>query len=161
MYTVDLVFLDHTRSARPAISRATALRFIRATLKGAKIPADKTIEIAVVLIGKTRMRALNKKWRKADKTTDVLAFPLSQPSYKGYTSLSLGDIFISPMIVREKAARTGLSERAQMAWTLVHGVLHLAGYDHERSPAAAKEMAALEHKILKILFRERGAGNRK
>lgn len=156
MHNVDLVFLDHTRSKRPALSRATALRIIRATLKEVKLPKAKTVEIAIVFIGTTRMRTMNKKWRKKDKTTDVLAFPLSQPLYKGYTSLSLGDIFICPMMVREKAARTGLTARAQMAWTLVHGLLHLAGYDHPDTSVGTptlrrrgETMAKLEKKILK------------
>lgn len=151
MAKIDLVFIDHTRSERPALRRATALRIVQATLKEAKLPEAETVEVAVVLIGKERMRALNKKWRKQDTATDVLAFPLSEPLYKGYTSLSLGDVFICPMVVREKAGRTGLSERAQLAWTLVHGLLHLSGHDHERSASAAKNMAELERRILKTL----------
>lgn len=155
MAKIDLVFLDHTRSSRPALRRAAALDIVRATLKNVKLPKAKTVEVAMVLIGKTRMRALNKKWRHRDKATDVLSFPLSEPLYKGYTSLSLGDIFICPMVVREKAALMGLTERAQMAWTLVHGLLHLAGHDHPDDSVGTptlrrrgERMAKLERRIL-------------
>jgi probable rRNA maturation factor len=63
----------------------------------------------------------------------------------------LGDIFISPSDVAAKAAVAGNSVRAQMTWTVVHGLLHLAGYDHEKNSAVADKMFALERKLLKKL----------
>lgn len=147
---IDLVFIDHTRSKPRLMSRGSALRVLRAALACVNIPKARTVEVAVIMVGAERMRRMNAKWRKVDKPTDVLAFPLPGPRPKGYTSISLGDVFICPVIVRKKAARSGLSERAQMEWTLMHGVLHLTGHDHERS-AAARKMAALERAILKKL----------
>jgi len=150
MSKVDLVIRDHTQRNRPALSRAVALRMVSQTLRRARHTfGTRTIEIAVVFVGTARMRALNKRWRGKDKPTDVLAFPLHQPDTKGYTAVSLGDVFICPVIVRRKAALTGLPVRTQMAWTLVHGVLHLCGFDHERGSAAAERMAQLERDILK------------
>ena len=148
IFKIDLVLRDDTRSKRPAMSRAVALRITQAVLREARVKNAGEYELAVVLVGPKRIQFLNKKWRKIDKPTDVLAFPLSGPRPKSYTSVTLGDIVMCPTVVRAKAAETGLSMRAQMAWTLVHGLLHLLGHDHERSSSAAKKMASLEKKIL-------------
>ncbi len=116
-----------------------------------KIPKGHTAEVGISLIGPTAMRALNKKHRGKNKSTDVLSFALSTPSIKGYTHLSLGDLFISPLDVAANAAWNRLSVREQMAWTVVHGLLHLAGYDHDKSSAAAHAMFTRERTILKKL----------
>ena len=102
----------------------------------------------MTVIGARRMRTLNRKWRKVDKPTDVLAFPLFPATPKGYTHISLGDVFVCPEVVRAKAKAAGNTYRHQMQWTLAHGFLHLAGYDHERSAAAAKRMRSAEEAIL-------------
>jgi rRNA maturation RNase YbeY len=108
-----------------------------------------TAELAVTLVGSARIRALNRKWRKTDKATDVLAFPLQHARIEGYTAVSLGDLFICPSVVRAKARAWGRPVRAQLKWTIVHGLLHLAGYDHERGSRAAARMAATERQLLR------------
>ena len=148
---IDLTFIDYTRAKPRLMGRVLASRIVRATLPYMKLPGTGNLEVAVVMVGTERMRGMNRKWRKVDKPTDVLAFPLPGPRPKGYTSILLGDVFICPIIVRKKAARGGLSERAQMQWSLVHGLLHLAGHDHERSAVAAQKMAAVEQQILNKL----------
>lgn len=116
-----------------------------------RTPEGLTIEIGIALIGPDEMRTLNRERRGVDASTDVLSFPLHSEPIRGYTSISLGDLFISPSDVAEKARQFGRDERAQMTWTVVHGLLHLAGYDHERSEADADKMFALEQTILKQL----------
>ncbi len=114
-------------------------------------PRGRRAEVGISLIGPVAMRSLNRKYRKVDKSTDVLSFPLHMRPITGYTAISLGDLFISPRDVAAKAADTGKTVREQMAWTVVHGLLHLAGHDHELGPARARKMFALESKILKLL----------
>jgi probable rRNA maturation factor len=130
-------------------------RFFRAVADAAEpylhIPQGHTAEVGISLIGPARMRALNRKHRGKPKSTDVLSFPLPMTPIKGYTAISLGDLFISPSDVRTKASEHGVSLHEQMTWTVVHGLLHLAGYDHERGPQAAQEMFALEETILQKL----------
>ncbi len=146
---LDLVFRDTTRDA---ISyRGLVVRVFRAARPYLKIPREKTAELSVMVVGPAKMRALNRQYRKVDKPTDVLSFPLPGPNIAGYTAVSLGDLFICPKVVREKAAEWERGFRAQMQWTIVHGLLHLVGYDHESSARAAARMAALEKKILKKL----------
>ena len=146
---IDVVL--HNRTHTRAYSEAFFRRVAVAAEPYLKVPAGLTAEIGISLIGSARMRALNRRYRGHDKSTDVLSFPLSTPPIKGYTAISLGDMFISPADVAVKATENGRSAREQMAWTVVHGLLHLAGHDHERGPAAAKTMYALEKKILKKL----------
>lgn len=148
---IDLVFIDYTRAKPRLMGRVLASRIVRTALPHMKLSGAGNLEVAVVMVGTERMRKMNRKWRKVNKPTDVLAFPLPGPRPKGYTSILLGDVFICPMIVRKKAAREGLSEHAQMRWSLVHGLLHLAGYDHERSAVAAEKMAEMEQRILNKL----------
>ncbi len=90
---------------------------------------------------------LNRRYRKVDKPTDVLSFPLHRQPIRGYTAVSLGDLFICPAVVRAKAKIDKHTVRVQMKWTIVHGLLHLAGYDHKTS-ITARRMTSLERTIL-------------
>jgi rRNA maturation RNase YbeY len=146
---LDLVYRSTVRDAFPY--RGAIIRAVRAVWPLLRIPRGMTAELAVMIVGPARMRALNRKWRRADRPTDVLAFPLQHARIAGYTAVSLGDLFVCPSIVCAKAKAGGRPVRAQAEWTIVHGLLHLAGFDHERSPRAAARMAAEERKILKKL----------
>lgn len=146
---VDLVLKNSTTSR--TWGPAFVQRVVNATEPYLKIPRGHTGELGVVFVGPTKIRTLNRTWRHKDKPTDVLSFALPMRPIAGYTALSLGDLFICPAVVREKAKAAGTPVRDQMTWTIVHGLLHLAGYDHERSSRAAATMSALEQKILKKL----------
>lgn len=148
-HDLDLVFRDTTRERMPV--RGLVVRAVHAARPYLKLPRGKVAELSVTLIGSVRMRTLNRQYRKVDKPTDILSFPLPGPDIQGYTAVSLGDLFICPAVVRANAKAWGRSVRAQMQWTIVHGLLHLAGYDHERGPRAAARMAVVEQKILKRL----------
>ena len=144
---LDLVYREQVRDTVPC--RGLVVRAVRAAWPLLKVPRSHTAELGVTIVGQARMRGLNKRWRKVDRPTDVLAFPLQQPKIAGYTAVSLGDLFICPAVVRAKARDWGRPVRTQMKWTIVHGLLHLAGYDHERGKARAARMAALEKRLLK------------
>ena len=146
---LDLVL--HHRTSDRALGRAMAARTCAAVLPHLKLGKVRSVELGIVVVGSTAMRTLNRTRRRNDEATDVLSFPLAMRPMNGYTSLLLGDLFICPEVVRHKAAAAGRSVRAQMQWTLVHGMLHLGGYDHERSASAARRMFALEQKILASL----------
>lgn len=144
---LDLVYRKQVRTALPC--RGLVVRAVRAVWPHLKVPRGKTAELSVTLIGPARMRTLNRRWRRTDRVTDVLAFPLQQPKIAGYTAVSVGDLFICPAAVRAKAAAWGNPVRTQLKWTLIHGLLHLAGYDHELGPRAAARMAAAELESMK------------
>lgn len=126
-------------------------------------------ELSLELIGDTRIRRLNREYRKQDRVTDVLAFPIREAVIpRGARSVTqmLGDVVISlPTAVRQ-AREAGRSIDEELAMLLVHGVLHLCGYDHERSAQEAARMLCRERAILRIIsplprLITRHAGSRK
>ena len=146
---IDLVL--HNRTKSRVYGRAFFLRVLDAAEASLQLPKGHRAEVGIALIGPTAMRTLNRTRRNVDKTTDVLSFPLHMKPISGYTAVLLGDLFICPDAVRRHAAESGRSVRSQMAWTAIHGLLHLTGHDHERSAAAARKMFSLEQKILTTL----------
>ena len=153
---INLVLHNRTRvriygeSFFRRICDATA-PYLPAGKAGLGAPKGHFIEIGLSLVGQSAIRKLNRTYRHKDTSTDVLSFPLHMKPIPGYTAISLGDLFISPRDVVAKAAFTGQSVRKQMQWTVIHGLLHLAGYDHQRGVVAARKMFALERSILKKL----------
>jgi probable rRNA maturation factor len=110
-------------------------------------------ELSVALVGDEEMRPLNAKYRKKNKTTDVLSFP-ADPAMPSKAAL-LGDVIISVEQAKRQAEERKTSIKIEMVTLLIHGILHLLGYDHERSQRQAKIMATLEQKLLSHLC-ERG-----
>ncbi len=96
--------------------------------------------VDILISGNDRLRRLNRHFRKKNKPTDVLSFP--SPEGNG------GDIAISAEIAAENASRYGHAVSHELKVLILHGMLHLAGYDHERDNG---EMAAREHALRKRL----------
>lgn len=104
------------------------------------------------------IRALNRDWRGKDKSTDVLSFPTLQPqelralarrARAGKIALwELGDVVISLDTAGRQAAERGHSRRQELERLLVHGLLHLLGFDHELSAAEETRMRRWERRLL-------------
>ncbi len=146
---IDIVLNNRTKSR--AFERAFFVRVIEATKSFLKIPNGHTAEVGVTLVDAQAMQKLNSERRGINTPTDVLSFPLHMEPIKGYTSVLLGDLFICPEVVRAKAIQEDRGQRARMAWTIVHGMLHLVGYDHEGSTNEANRMFEAERTILSAL----------
>ena len=97
-------------------------------------------ELSIALVTDREMRRLNLRWRRQDRPTDVLSFPLDE-------SGALGDVIISIEAARRQAKQGGWPLAAELRRLLAHGILHCRGYDHE-SAADARRMAAAERKLL-------------
>ena len=106
-------------------------------------------ELSVALIGNSEMRKLNARYRKKNYPTDVLSFPAAQDIPAGIRLL--GDVIISVDKAKEQAKVRHRKLDDEMATLLIHGVLHLLGYDHERSVKDARIMGRLEKKIYRAL----------
>jgi probable rRNA maturation factor len=102
----------------------------------------KNLRVDVLLVSPRRIRKYNKKFRGLDQPTDVLSFP--DPGEP------LGDLLICPSIVRQNARRYGNSAPSEFDFVLLHGLLHLLGYDHKRR-AERQRMEKRERIILKKL----------
>ena len=110
-------------------------------------------ELSVVLVDDREMQALNATYRKKNRPTDVLAFSMREGEPAPRTNL-LGDVVISVDTAARQAAERGVSVALEIRTLLAHGILHLLGYDHERSPAEARRMFALQRKLMLRLDRD-------
>lgn len=95
-----------------------------------QIPETKNKSFTVAFISDKKMRELNKQFRGKDKTTDVLSFPF-QPDEFETDANNLGDIVISAEQAEKQSAENDLDFETEVKQLILHGVLHLCGYDHE------------------------------
>lgn len=107
-------------------------------------------QLSVDVVGDGRMRRLNRLYRRIDRPTDVLAFAMREAG--GPKSPLLGDVVISLPTAARQSAKAGHSINREMAILLVHGVLHLLGYDHEQGPLEARRMRRKEQALLRSLM---------
>jgi probable rRNA maturation factor len=116
-------------------------------------------EFNVSFVGSREMAGLNKAYRGIARSTDVLSFPWqesrhgSMPPKTGEFSQFLGEVVISVPTAQRNARAEGHSARAEIRWLILHGVLHLLGYDHETDSG---EMTAME-----LALRDRLNGKRR
>lgn len=103
--------------------------------------------VNILVTSNAQMRALNRKFRSKDKATDVLSFPAS-PTERGRSALFAGEIAISADIALANAQRLGHSAALEIKTLALHGILHLAGFDHERDNG---EMARKEARLRQML----------
>lgn len=102
----------------------------------------------IAFVSDRRMRALNRSFRGLDKTTDVLSFAADLDRFENDSEISLGDIAISVDQAERQAAENGLNFDDEVAQLVLHGLLHLCGYDHE---ADNGEMNRLELRLRRRL----------
>jgi probable rRNA maturation factor len=108
-------------------------------------------ELSLAFVDDADMRLLNATYRRINKPTDVLAFAMTEGRFSEVNPYLLGDVVISAETAAFRARREGRPVDDELNALLVHGVLHLLGYDHERSPADARVMRAKE-RALRLLI---------
>lgn len=146
--TIDVVVESPLWAAEPE-AEAQVLRAVAAAL-----PADQgPVELCVVLADDAAVQILNARYRGRDAPTNVLSFP-AVPSPGGQTETGvptlLGDVVLAFETVKAEAERDGKPFAHHLGHLVVHGVLHLLGYDHE-SDAEAELMEARERDVLASL----------
>jgi probable rRNA maturation factor len=135
-----------------------ARRAARAALRSAPVVAklrrragdSRPVELAIVLSDDARVRLLNRDYRGRDTPTNVLSFGGEENARNDDSPLLLGDVVLAGETVRREAAAQGKSVAAHLSHLIVHGVLHLIGYDHVRE-GAARRMEAIEIEVLAAL----------
>jgi probable rRNA maturation factor len=132
----SLIVLDSSPGGVSASSLETFARKVQRLL-------GLSPDVSIAVTGNQQIRALNRRFRRKDKATDVLSFPRDGKSGKPG-----GDIAISAQIARESAASRGHTTAEELKILILHGMLHLAGYDHERDNG---EMADRERTLRKQL----------
>jgi probable rRNA maturation factor len=123
-----------------AIDRGRLREVARAVLAGENI-AD--YEISLAFVDNATIHRLNKQFLDHDEPTDVLSFPLSEPGAKKLA----GELVVGAEVALQQARERGHEGQVELALYVIHGLLHLCGYD-DKSPRAAKAMRALEKHYL-------------
>ncbi|WP_428333127.1 rRNA maturation RNase YbeY [Novosphingobium sp.] len=136
---------------------ALAAAAAQATAAVAPELAHDTMLVSLVLADDDEVHALNKQWRARDKATNVLSFPMLsreevlRAAAAPAAPAMLGDMILAHGVCMREADEKGIPMTAHASHLIVHGLLHLAGYDHELGDAEAEEMEALERKALALL----------
>ena len=134
---------DSIEVSGDALSRAALAAFAASSAA-----PDAACEVTLVLTDDDEMRELNRTWRGKDSSTNVLSFPVGEPVGEAHGEPSpLGDIVLTGEAVIEEAKVKGIPAADHAAHLVVHGMLHLLGFDHERD-ADAERMESLETKVL-------------
>jgi probable rRNA maturation factor len=107
-------------------------------------------ELSIVITDDAQVRELNRTYRGKDEPTNVLSFPMQEGEFSDITPGLLGDVVISLDTAEAEAIAAGISTDERMSQLLVHGILHLFGFDHELGENQAREM---EEKSLALLRR--------
>ena len=115
----------------------------------ALIPKD--IEISLSFVDDEEIAKINEEYRGIARATDVLSFPMFDAEESLVWGSSLGDLVISVDTMKRQAAEYGHSEKRELCFLFVHGLLHLLGYDHEISEAEEKLQFARQDQVLEML----------
>ncbi len=106
--------------------------------------------VAVLVTDSAEMRSLNHRFRGKDKSTDVLSFPSLSARFNGHGDNFAGDIAICSDIASENAARLGHTAGEEIKILTLHGILHLAGFDHERDNGVMARKEAQLRQVLSL-----------
>lgn len=161
IYDDSNLTLEVQITAQKELNQKSLKRIVRPFLKALRAyfnenhpQARKThLTVSVLICGNDRMKKLNSSFRNKDRVTDVLSFPASDQWKKNRTFLGedhLGDIAICSGKVDQQAKEFAITREDELLHLLVHGVVHLMGYDHELSVKEKKLMENQEQMILAL-----------
>ncbi|EPJ3659519.1 rRNA maturation RNase YbeY [Acinetobacter baumannii] len=145
---ISLSLQQDFQSPELELKRAQLKKIIETTLRYVGYKED--CEIGIACVDLEESHQLNLQYREKDKPTNVLSFPSDIPEevLPMLDALPLGDLVICIPVVLQEALEQKKTAQNHFAHLLVHGVLHLLGYDHETSDEDAEEMEGLEIEIL-------------
>ena len=154
MSNLKVVFYDKQKNVKlPSGIRMLLRRTCCAALEYEEFP-DKA-EVNISFVDDRQIHELNVNFRKIDKSTDVLSFPLGEDGVYDYNpetdALMLGDIVISVDHALAQAELYGHGTERELAFLTVHSMLHLLGYDHVHNAEEEKEMFTKQEEVLKLM----------
>jgi probable rRNA maturation factor len=112
-------------------------------------------ELSVLIVDDAAIRVINRDYLQRDRATNVISFSMQEGEQAGLHPNLLGDVVISAETAARDAAEAGLRFESELYFLLLHGILHLLGYDHERGSAEqAEQMEAREIELFDLLKSE-------
>jgi probable rRNA maturation factor len=106
-------------------------------------------ELSLLFVNDLQIQALNRQHLRRDKPTNVLAFPMREGEFSTLHPHLLGDLVISVQTAKRQSPRFGLNEMETVILLMVHGVLHLIGYEHEGTKKGAREMTLKQKELFR------------
>jgi probable rRNA maturation factor len=132
----------------PAPSMLSMYRYLHQALHQCHQTAGNSYRLDISLVGVAQMRTLNMRYLGKRKATNILSFEADTPEHS--SEIWLGDMVICPEVLRKEAKRYGIPLRMRWAHIMIHGILHLLGYEHTHTPSR-KRMETLEKRVMRRL----------
>ena len=143
---MNIEILSQTKHRIPRSYIKNWLKYVeRQLIKKKKIKKNQLKEINIIFVSKKKIKKLNKEYRNNNKPTDVLSFA-------GGDGL-LGELVLCPEVCKAQASENNQSFRDEVAYLVLHGLLHLLGYEHESGGLKAKAMFSLQDEIFEGIGR--------
>ena len=108
-------------------------------------------ELSILIVDDPQIEVLNKKYLNRRGATNVIAFPMRTDQFSNITPQLLGDVVISVDTANKEGKNAGIDMEERFVQLLVHGILHLLGYDHEKTEQEAKIMEKMSDEVLKLI----------
>ncbi len=121
----------------------------------ARLRPGRRYRLAIAVVSKPAIRRLNREYRGKDKATDVLSFSRIESATPVSAEPDLGDVIVCWEMAKRQTREFHTTRPTEVQRLVVHGILHVFGYDHERGPAEARRMFALQESILRRLAARR------
>ncbi len=146
---MNLLIVNESKSAIPRKFLTTWGELLTKELIKRKEVSKKIndMELTLVFLDKTPAKKINKEFRGKDYATDVLSFESMTPD-------SLGELVMCPEVLKKQSKEHGLTFQMELGYMVLHGVLHLLGYDHELGEDEAREMFTLQDGIFEVLLKK-------
>ncbi len=109
-------------------------------------------ELSLLFVNDLQIQALNRQHLRRDEPTNVLAFPMREGEFSTLHPHLLGDLVISVETAKRQSNRFGLNEMEMVILLMVHGVLHLIGYEHEGTKKGAREMTLKQKELFQRII---------
>ncbi len=135
------ISVTNTQTAIP-ISQQNIIQAASRAIRQLKI---KDVDLSIVFVGRQRMQGINREYLGHDYVTDVITFEYEHLQFKRIN----GEIFICPLVAKSQAKIYGHSLKDELVLYVIHGILHLCGYD-DHKPSDIVRMRAMEQKLMKV-----------
>lgn len=141
------ILIDN-RQKKHKISKVKLQKKAQAILNALGSPEG---ELSILLVDDSEIKTLNKDYLNRSGPTNVIAFPMKEGDFSDINPQLLGDVVISMETAGREALQSGINTEERFAHLLVHGILHLFGFDHENSEQDALKMEEKSNELLKLI----------
>lgn len=135
----------------PCELKSVMRKAIRLALNYKNLKTTDPYEVSIIFVDEARIRKINNDFRHIDRATDVISFAFADGVGAEFAPYLLGDIFICTDVVASHAGKYGTTFDEEMTFMVVHGILHLLGFDHHKK-REREDMRIAENVIMKQLF---------